>query len=117
MGMKETGSYGEELAATYLQQHGYHIVTTNWHCQHGEIDIVARADDMLVFVEVKTRRTGSTQAAFSNITPKKRERLIASAYAYLDEHTDDDPAWRIDAIGIALSSPPVIDHVEDALDW
>jgi putative endonuclease len=117
--MKTTGNYGEQLAAGYLRDNGYDIVTTNWHCQHGEIDIVARKEDMLVFVEVKTRRTTSTQAAFASITPKKRERLIASAYAYLDEYTenDSDSAWRIDAIGVALSRPPVIDHVEDALDW
>ena len=117
MDMTDTGNYGEALAADYLRQNGYDIVTTNWHCAHGEIDIVARTQDMLVFVEVKTRRTASTQAAFASITPQKRQRLIASAYAYLDAHADDDPIWRIDAIGIALSRPPVIDHVEDALDW
>ena len=114
-----TGNYGEKLAADYLRQKGYDILATNWHCQRGEIDIVARKDDMLVFVEVKTRRKSSTEAAFANITAKKRERLIATVYTYLDEHADGDkePIWRIDAIGVALSRPPVIDHVEDALDW
>ena len=115
--MKDTGRHGEQLAANYLKQHGYDILVTNWHCTHGEIDIIARKENVLVFVEVKTRRSASTQAAFASITPRNRERLIASVYAYLDDYPEDDPAWRIDAIGIALARPPVIDHVEDALDW
>ena len=53
------------------------------------------------------------------LPPKKREKLIASAQLYLNEHEQDDAMWRIDAIGITLHrhQPPQIEHVEDALDW
>lgn len=115
--MTNIGTYGEQLAANYLRNRGYEIITTNWHCPRGEIDIVARKDEMFVFVEVKTRRTQDTSAAFASVTPHKRERLVNSAYLYIDEHAEGQPAWRIDVIGIALTHPPVIEHVEDALGW
>lgn len=114
--MTNTGKQGEQLAAQFLRESGYEVIATNWHCARGEIDIVARKTDTLVFVEVKTRRGRLTEAAFASMTPHKRERLIASAYAYLDEHAVDG-AWRIDVIAVALSRQPVIEHVEDALGW
>lgn len=115
--MRTTGQHGEQLAADFLRDQGYEIITTNWHCQRGEIDIVARQQETLVFVEVKTRRGSKPEMAFASITPKKRERLIASVYTYLDQHDFDGALWRIDVIGVALSSQPVIEHVEDALGW
>ena len=107
------------MAARFLQGKGYQIVETNWHCAHGELDIVAREGDVFVFVEVKTRRARQTETALTSITPAKRERLIASAYTYIADHELENPTWRIDVVAIALprSGQPVIDHVEDALDW
>lgn len=115
--MAHTGNYGEQLAADYLRKRGYDIIATNWHCPRGEIDIVAQHNALLVFVEVKTRRTRTTETAFASITPQKRERLIASVYAWLDQNADDEANWRIDVIAIALTRQPTIEHVEDALDW
>lgn len=113
------GRRGEEIAAQYLQQHGYVILATNWHCQAGEIDIIAREGATLVFVEVKTRRTASTGDTFAAITPEKRRRLTRAVYTYLDVQASTDSLWRIDAIAVALSDTekPVINHVQDALDW
>jgi putative endonuclease len=113
------GNYGEQLAAAYLQQKGYQFEAANWRCPHGELDLVLRLDEMVVFVEVKTRHNTSTAPAFVSITPRKRERLIASAHAYLTAHDLDEATWRIDAIAIAIprKGQPIIDHVEDALDW
>ena len=107
------------MAARYLQRKGYQIIETNWHCARGELDIVAREGDVFVFVEVKTRRARQTETALTSITPAKRERLIASAYTYIADHELENPVWRIDVVAIALprSGQPVIDHVEDALDW
>lgn len=113
------GNYGEQLAAAYLREQGYQLETANWHCPHGELDLVMRQDALVVFVEVKTRHHTSTAPAFGSITPRKRERLIASAHAYLTAHELDDATWRIDVIAIAIPRKglPIIDHVEDALDW
>ena len=115
--MTNTGKHGEQLAADFLRGKGYDIITTNWHCPRGEIDIIARSGDMLVFVEVKTRRNHKTETAFASITARKRERLIATVYTYLEQHAESEVDWRIDVIAVALSRDPVIEHVEDALGW
>lgn len=116
---KRTGTYGEQLAANFLLAKGYTILETNWHCAHGELDIVAQDGDALVFVEVKTRHSATTEEALIGITPRKRERLINSAHTYIAETGRSQADWRIDVIAVALpqSRPPVIDHVEDALGW
>lgn len=116
---RKLGDYGEQLAIQFLQQQGHTILTTNWTCPHGEIDIVSQDGACLVFVEVKTRHSDTTSSAFVAITAKKRQRMIASAYAYLEAHDHDESAWRIDVIAIALphARAPIIDYVEDALDW
>ncbi|MEM6280965.1 MAG: YraN family protein [Chloroflexota bacterium] len=119
LGRQATGAYGEHLAVDYLRQNNYHIVTTNWRCTTGEIDIVARDGDTLVFVEVRTRRRATVEAAFASITPAKQQKLVQAAYIYLGEHNLDDAMWRIDVIGVALphGKKPIIKHAEDALDW
>ena len=116
---KQTGTQGERAAADYLKQRGYVLLATNWHCPRGEIDIVARHNEVLVFVEVKTRRGDQPDAAFASVSPAKRKRLIASAYLYLQQNRLDDVQWRIDVIAVALPrmGKAFIAHVEDALDW
>ncbi len=111
------GARGERLAAAYLQQHGYTLVGANWHCPQGEIDLIARQNDVLVFVEVRTRRSG-TEAAFASINPRKQRTLAQAVQLYLAEH-DLTADWRVDviAIGIPAQGSPIIEHVEDALDW
>ena len=113
------GDYGEQLAQNYLEKQQYVILTTKWHCQYGELDIVAKKEDMLVFVEVKARRGQAIQQAFAAITHSKRKKLIASAHLFLDDYGQEVLDWRIDVIGIAIrhNEPPLIEHVEDALDW
>lgn len=116
---QQTGQQGETLATTYLQQHGYEIIQRNWHCPQGELDIVARQGATLVFVEVRTRRASTSENAFASISMTKRQRLVAAIYAYLQANELDDADWRVDVIAIALQKqkPPLIEHLEDALDW
>ena len=116
---KQLGDYGETLAARYLENKGYIIIDVNWHCASGELDIIARQHDTIVFVEVKTQNARRSDNVLSNITPKKQERLIKSVYEYLDQHGLEDAVWRIDAIAVRLQKgkTAAIDHVEDALGW
>jgi putative endonuclease len=116
---KPFGQYGENLAVKHLKESGYQIVGRNWRCALGEIDIIARNDNMLVFVEVRSRHTASTEAAFESITPTKRRRLIALAHAWLADHQQEDENWRVDVVAIAQprAGRPIIEHVEDALGW
>ncbi len=113
------GKRGEDMAVQDLIRRNYSIVARNWHCKFGELDIVAQQNTNMVFIEVKTRAGDNPGNPFENITPTKCKRLIASVHLYLAQHHLDNIQWRIDAIGIAIprNGQPVIEHVEDALDW
>ncbi len=116
---QDTGTHGETLAADYLTGQGYTLITRNWHCRQGELDLVMRQGELLVFVEVRTRHAETTESAFASVQPPKQQRLIAAIHAYLDQHNSPDAAWRLDLIAVALpwQGAPIIEHVEDALDW
>lgn len=110
------GKRGEQLAAAYLQRRGYTLVGANWRSPQGEFDLIMRDGATLVFVEVKTRKSG-LEAAFASITPRKRAILERMAYLYLAENNLDGD-WRIDAVAVTLNAgQPQIEHVQDALDW
>lgn len=114
---KNTGNHGEKLAADHLRQHGYTILDTNWHCPFGELDIIARKEHVIVFVEVRVRQ--QIDDALASITTRKRDKLIKAVTLYVQEHLSEDSQWRVDVIAVALakSSTPAIVHVQDALDW
>jgi putative endonuclease len=114
---KTLGNRGETAAATYLQQKGYTLVGANWRRNQGEFDLIMRQDEILVFVEVRTRKSG-LEAALESITPRKRQILEQLAYLYLEEHNLDCD-WRIDVIAISPNAKTTaqIEHIENALDW
>lgn len=116
---KQLGAYGEQLAADHLVLNKYLIVDRNWRCKRGEIDIVASQADILVFVEVRTRHSGNTEAAFESVGRKKQNTMVDLAHIYLDSKGLHDQIWRIDVIAIAISESrePIIEHIEDALAW
>lgn len=116
---QDTGTHGETLAAEYLISQGYTLITRNWHCRQGELDLVMRQGELLVFVEVRTRHAENTESAFASVQTHKQQRLVAAIHAYLDQHHSPHAAWRLDLVAVALPwrGTPIIDHVEDALDW
>lgn len=115
---KQTGQQGEVIAATYLTEQGYEIVQRNWRCSTGEVDIIARSGDILIFVEVRTRSSRRFGTAEESVTPAKQARLIELAQAYLQESQIDDCFWRIDVIAIQLRPGlPQINHIENAVGW
>lgn len=117
--LKQLGDRGEQIAQTYLRDHGYTILTTNWRCAYGEIDIVAQKDATVVFVEVRTRHAATTETAFESITPRKQKRMAAAAQTYLTTHCLENALWRVDIVAVAIvqSGDPVIEHLEDGLAW
>lgn len=120
MSKQTTGNYGEALARAFLAERGYLHLESNWHCSHGEIDIITQDQNTLVFVEVRTRHSTTTESAFASITPRKREKIIASAHLYLETHQyPHDTDWRIDIIAVSLtpSRKEIVEHIEDALNW
>src|SRR5512137_288895 len=101
------GQQGEELGAAYLAKLGYDIVARNWRTRSGELDIVARDGDWLIFVEVRARRIGRDAASpmlgrpEESVTPCKQLQLVAMADAYLFELPWSGP-WRIDVIALEI---------------
>lgn len=94
------GRWGEEHAAAYLEQHDYHVVARNVRTAYGELDLVAQQGETLVFVEVKTRTSDSYGLPEEAVTPLKAAHILASAQAYLQEHGDENTAWRVDVVAI-----------------
>ncbi len=99
------GHWGEQFAATYLTEQGYTILGSNIRTPYGEIDLLARQADTLVFVEVKTRSSTSLGFPEISITPKKFSHMVSAAQAYLLDHPDLNLAWRIDVVSIQRGSP------------
>lgn len=116
---QHNGQCGEQIAAEYLRQNGYTIHATNWRMTGGELDIVASKDNVMTFVEVRTRSANNTESAFASVTKRKQALLERAVYHYLDAHQLDNIQWQIDIIAIAMknSQSPIIEHVENALDW
>jgi putative endonuclease len=94
------GRWGEDLAATHLAGRGWQILERNARTPYGEIDLVARAADMLVFVEVKARTTDSFGLPEDSLTALKQEHLRNAAEAYLTAHPELEGNWRVDVVAI-----------------
>jgi putative endonuclease len=110
----ETGKEGEEKAQTYLTDQGYEILDLNWMHGHVELDIIAQKDNVVVFVEVKTRSTKDFGSAESFVGSKKKQHLIKAVNAYVNKKNIDSPL-RFDIIGVYKNhSTWEVDHIEDA---
>ncbi len=114
-----TGHLGEKLARDFLKKKGYKILETNYRCSEGEIDIVSRQRDSLVFVEVRTKSNLDFGTPQESITVTKRNHLERSAYNYLKSHPDSPESWRIDFIAVELDANgqmKKIEHLENAFE-
>ena len=94
------GIKGEEIAENYLLQQGYQILEKNFHSQQGEIDIVARDRDILVFVEVKNYSFRSFGSPVGAVRKSKRESIIHAARTYLLKNKIKDVNCRFDVVTI-----------------
>lgn len=112
MKRRETGILGEKLACDFLGKNGYHVIETNYRCPRGEIDIIARQGDTLVFVEVRTKKNLQFGTPEESITPDKMERLRTVA-AYYNQSRNNLPAsWRIDVVAIQMDSKGRVSRIE-----
>lgn len=99
---KQLGRWGEDLAARHLEGQGYTIIARNWRYGRGEIDLIAQAGAILLFVEVKTRRGRDLGTPEEGVTRAKARQLLQLAQAYLYSHNLDDIEWRIDMVAVEL---------------
>ena len=119
MNRQEVGKLGEKLAQKFLKKRGYHIRETNFRYHEGEIDIIARQGDYLVFVEVRTKSNLDFGTPEESITRAKKEKLVASAFAYINTHQNLPPLWRIDVVAIEVDDKGKakrIDLIENAIE-
>ena len=112
MKRRDTGILGEKLAGDFLKKRDYHILETNYRCPEGEIDIIARHKDSLVFIEVKTRRSPAFGSPEEAITPAKMKKLRTVAAYYGQSHDNLPPSWRIDVVAIELDKKSKISRIE-----
>ena len=108
-----TGAKGENLAADFLVQKGFEIVARNYRYKHAEIDLIVRTPKLLVFVEVKTRRSSSFGEPESFVDSKKAAKILEGAEQFIFENN-----WkgniRFDIISVKLGATPEVVHFEDA---
>lgn len=113
---RSAGDWGEDLALRYLVGEGYTVVERNYRTRYGELDLVVRDGDTLVFVEVKLRRGREFGHPTEAVTPRKQAAVRSMAEQYLAERDPEFDELRFDVVGILASGhgPPEIQHLENA---
>ena len=105
---RQTGARKEELAADYLKRQGVRILEMNYRCRQGEIDLIGRDGEFLVFFEVKWRRDGRSGYAAEAVDKRKQKRICRVSDMYrMFKGFDDDTALRYDVVAID----------GDGIDW
>ena len=112
MKRRDTGILGEKLARDFLKKRGYHILENNYRCSEGEIDIIARHKDSLVFIEVRTKKSLEFGSPEESITLTKKDRLRATAAHYQQTHNDLPLLWRIDVVAVELDQRGKLSRIE-----
>lgn len=108
------GHKGEDLAAEYLERHGYTIHDRDWHCGHKDLDLVVIKDNTIVFVEVKTRTGTEWGYPQDFVDDRKIRRIVNSADAYLRFYQIDMDV-RFDIVSIVAEGETYrVEHIEQA---
>lgn len=108
------GYEGEDIAAKYLEQKGYAVLDRNWRCGHKDLDLVVTKDNVVVFVEVKTRTGTEWGDPVDAVTDRKIRRIVNSADAYIRFNQIDMDA-RFDIVSIVVEDGEFkVEHIEQA---
>jgi putative endonuclease len=116
MNTKLLGAFGEQSAARFLRQHDYEIFSSNFLISSGEIDIVAFKDNILCFVEVKTRGEGGMFSPAEAVDFRKQENLRSAAAAYINKYKINFD-YRFDIVEVIVNNEQKvtsINHIENA---
>ncbi len=118
MSTHKVGRRGEAIAAVYLRLKGYKILERNYRVPQGEIDLVCRKGDTIVFVEVKRRTTYSKGSPLEAVTAHKISRLSAAAAVFLARYPGEPRSARFDVVALSpaknLLGLPRIQHLSNA---
>jgi putative endonuclease len=113
---KALGSKGEDLAVQYLKKKGFKVIERNYHCSAGEIDLIAREGNTLVFVEIKARSSSDYGLPQDAVDRFKQQKLIEAARTFMAQRrVTEDIAARFDVVAIHLTpGGPHIELIRDA---
>lgn len=111
---RNLGRKGEEISIDYLRKKGYEILKRNYRFGHKEIDIVAKAGNTIVFVEVKAGRSNKFGEPFEKVDFNKQKKLIEVAQAFIQENYIQDCDFRFDVISVDLKGEEKIKHIKNA---
>lgn len=115
MNTKSVGDNGEEKACNYLTEKGYEIISRNWRTRAGEIDIIAKKLETLVFIEVKTLPNATEDMLLCVLNEKKQKRIIKNSKRFLLNHRQYSNSYiRFDVIVIDMPGYPPVYHIENA---
>ena len=109
---RRLGDFGERVAAAHLESKGYEVIERNWSTREGEIDLIAKRGDELIFVEVRSKRGRTMGGPEESITGRKAAHVRSVAAAYVQAHPDSPPNQRIDAVVIELDAKGRVLRVE-----
>jgi putative endonuclease len=115
MTTRATGRRAELLARDFLRRQGLRPVEENWSCRHGEIDLVMREREVLVFVEVRFRRNSRFGTPAATVGLIKQRRLVLAALHYL-QRLGRQPPCRFDIIAITAEPEPQVEWIRNAFD-
>jgi len=114
---KELGKHGENIAWDYLKRQGYRLLERNYRCRYGEIDLIAKDGETIVFIEVKSRRTASFGDPEESVSQAKQRKISTVALYYLEDKGLYDRPARFDVVSVfASSSEQKITLIPDAFD-
>lgn len=117
MQRKELGKKGEEIALRFLKKRGYRIIERNYVCKMGEMDIIAKEKDTLVFVEVKARTSTTFGPPQLAVNSSKQRQLSKVALNFLKEKQIEDMKARFDVVAILLGPKgEEVELIRDAFD-
>jgi putative endonuclease len=117
MDRKEIGKRGEEIALRFLKRNGYQIIEKNYVCRMGEMDLIAKEKDTLVFVEVKTRTSTAFGPPQLAVNPTKQRQLSKVALSFLKEKKLEDVKARFDVVAVLVRARnEEIELIKDAFD-
>lgn len=114
LNQNNSGLLAEQLAATFLTQHGLKLVTQNYHCRFGEIDLIMKEGEVLVFIEVRLRTNRQFGLAAESISPRKQQKIIQTAQHFLMQHGEH--ACRFDAILMDKADQQHIEWIRHAFE-
>ncbi|QDY82169.1 YraN family protein [Paenibacillus polymyxa] len=113
---KAKGAMGEEAAALFLENLGYRILERNWRCRSGEIDLIAKQEHILVFIEVRSRSSSRYGTPAESVTARKITQVRQTAAVYLHMNRMGEAPIRFDMISVRLSAETAVvtDHFINA---